>query len=335
MSVSQSHILLELRIDVSRQKKIFHKKTHTTPMEELNNVRTKHPDSKFTIQRTDDRFIGLLELNGKKYTTTYPYHKDHRYVRHKLCVALLQLAALENNHAFERLAKIQKYPVCVFGQTLQLTEDTEVEFKGSSDPNKIMHEDTAIHLSDTVVQTITAFLNTNGGSMYIGVHNGSRAVHGIKVNDIDKFALRWDGIIKTRILPRADHLVKIIPHVVVTTTTLSINEMRNIAFRKKIEDEEKDPLPLPPASPEVTTYISTLEAEFTRLQQDEPKWPSHFAKMQEPVYVLQFLVLPAATRGLYFADNIAYRRNHGANAKFGPEQLEQYYFARFKQEQKI
>ena len=322
-------LLYAAGIDVSKWEKIFHKKSHTTPMDEINKLCKKYPDAKLTINRVNslNTFHATLQLGGKKFEAQYPYHKDHRYVRHKLCFLLLQQAAPTEPLAFDGLVAIEKRPTFVFGRVMELQEDYDVEFKGSKKYDQTMDEKAVADISTSITKTICGFLNTNGGSIFVGIDDKRHCTHGIKIKSVDEFQKRWQGILKSRISPVADHLVRMQLHPVVTVNFPTTDELKRSVGPSE-DSENKGSVPNLDTS-DKGPYVASLEQTYRELLLDHKALAKNY-QQTDKVYVFQITVLPAKCSSLYFADNIAYRRHLGANETMSPQQLREFYFHQFQ-----
>jgi hypothetical protein len=315
-------VLQERKIDVLRYRKIFHQTKDTTPQEEMN----KLPGAKFTITQlkssSKDRFFeGQLDLDGKVYVIQYPYHKDHRYVRHKLCSMLLRQAMMYNEHAWKAYESIRKTPEFVFGrrfimQEQGLTEDYDLELKGAQVDNEPMPENAVCNQSGPMFQAVCAFLNTQGGSLYYGIHDKTTRIHGITVKNVDKLKQRLTGLLRTKITPAADHFVRIILHKLLIRKNPTIQEL--LADNDGDVDVEKAPL----------EYVRKLTDEVKELQKF---MPMHTLEADN-IYVLEILVNKGTQ--LYYCDNIPYRRHLAATCTMSPDQIRQVYFHEFESERK-
>lgn len=117
-----------------------------------------------------------------------------------------------------------------------------MEFKSTLRTNLYTKEiDKKIELS--ILKTITAFLNSNGGKLLIGI-NDKGEILGIekdKFENTDKFNLHFINLIKDKIGQRHLHLIKIQDILIEGKTIVNVNceKSRSPVFLKLASNEEE------------------------------------------------------------------------------------------------
>lgn len=100
------------------------------------------------------------------------------------------------------------------GRFFQSVEGPNIEIKGSKDSGTPMDEQAMLNSAKDNGQTVCAFLNTHGGSLFYGIHAKTRVIQGVRVKQSPgKAILKLGEILYHRLdsLTLA-HLVKIIAH---------------------------------------------------------------------------------------------------------------------------
>lgn len=131
----------------------------------------------------------------------YPLRKDARYVKNKLCLELLRQAAQLDERALQAYQTVSKEPL--FYRLRRLTwESDQQEFKGGPDLEKAMKMATLVGKSDDIGKTMCAFLNSKGGTLIAGVHDGTRSVQGVLSSDPDGDLLRLQSKLLEKLNPK-------------------------------------------------------------------------------------------------------------------------------------
>lgn len=154
-----------------------------------------------------------LILKEHIITRTYPSHSDYRYVKHKLLSLLLRDAAFLSVDALKAYQRISKVPVMMFKGKFLLTEDFKTEFKGPQKDIPFQSTQQMKNVMDATVETVGGFLNTDGGSIYIGIKDDGTVI-GVYSKDLDQILLWVQDKIFSVMDPRDENCICVIPHTV-------------------------------------------------------------------------------------------------------------------------
>lgn len=188
-----------------------------TPLQKLNELKEKM-QATVTYDFTRDTCTASMQFDSKDNA---PLHVscqrkgNKKYLEHKLAMLLLRAASnnLDGENktwALSALRKLEKNRSFFFGVPVDMEESDEIEFKGSKIEKRIcpLSSDQAASIKN-IEETVGAFINSNGGSIFIGVCNNGE-VCGIQEGDADKLVLRMQGKIFDKLEPReADKFVSV------------------------------------------------------------------------------------------------------------------------------
>ena len=254
-------------------KKVNFEKNRLTPLEAINVFKTKH-NAKYIIEEVIERSVlkGTLEIDQDTFKAEYPIHKHAKYAKHKLATKLLEIASMTNDTAWELYVQLQKEYKFIKGRCFELNEGYLIKFKGDSDSMQFMHQDVVRNRTSDYGKVISAFLNTKGGRLYIGIHDKTKAIQGIKISDIDNFITT---------IQKPEGNLRIALHPVANFPTLNDNNT-------SAPIRSKDPC-------EYVTYIEQKLNDMSDYIENLPKSTSDV-----DLYVLEFKVMH--TKDLTFFD---------------------------------
>eukprot|EP01040_Poterioochromonas_malhamensis_P015991 gene15991-18034_t len=309
-----AQILQLFNIDMSRYEKVIHRAEGMSPLEALNVLKTKEPSISFSIKTpefVEDTFKGSLQINEKIFKEEYDYYKDYSYGKHKLALKLLKAASFYSLAARQLLSQLSKDTLFYKGSIFNKEENLDTEFKGDSNALSTMKEGTVANRFEKYGETICAFLNTNGGSLFIGIHD-SRVIQGVEVNSCDKFKLRILGSYESRIEPDPSKLIEIYFH--------PVQQFRLYQTQ-------------PPERGLVTDdYVHYLEAELSRLQKYISTLPQSSAE-RDSLYVIEIRCTQRDPLETFLFDGRAYVRRDGSNSKMSFSELSQRIIEKYKSEE--
>lgn len=127
-----------------------------------------------------------LSIKSKTYLGV-----DKTALQHRAALHFMKQACILNDEVWRRYSLLKLEPVLRFGDNHWLQESISCEFKSSSDPSTSGSFDSAReHIKSSLSKTLCAFLNTSGGSFWVGVHN-DRTINGIHLTsaEVDKLSL--------------------------------------------------------------------------------------------------------------------------------------------------
>lgn len=180
-------------------------------------------------------------------------------------------------------------------QILVLEEGIEIEFKGSRDSVQPGTENAMMTKLSNVGETICAFLNTNGGKLYYGIHDQTYTIQGIAAKEsVDKLLLRINDSLKE------------------CFQGIVSEESVRIVLHKVIELQFEDSRALPEQSRVLDLYTKALLEKNTLLRDNLKKYS---VPWQEALVILEFVVAKHPTVVVY--NGIAYKREENANSKMG------------------
>ena len=208
------------------------KESDGTPLQFLNELVDKR-NGKLTIDiihESDNRHgIATLQMNAMKYDTetktnqhkfvttsvTYPYFTHHLYMKHKMAQLLLERLMVYDDMALQQVKKLSKRYILYEKLVYKADESYQVEFKGAAHYNnmksKVLRDKPMI---EKICKTICAFLNTNGGVMYIGIEDISKRIQGVEFDDssdLDKALLCIENALKDAISPHFSFRIESVP----------------------------------------------------------------------------------------------------------------------------
>ncbi|OQV20006.1 hypothetical protein BV898_06010 [Hypsibius exemplaris] len=169
---------------------------------------------------SNKHFWGCLKIgkdaeDARELTVTVPYIKDHRYCRNKLAVQVLEDASFYRKDIWESYKEIQKSNLFISGRIFAKEEGGRVEFKGHKDPMGSMNPKSVKELFHEIGEQVCGFLNAEGGSIYIGIHD-SGTIQGIElsVEEKDQLMLQVHSSVTNRLEPYSEQHLKFEFHMV-------------------------------------------------------------------------------------------------------------------------
>jgi len=168
-------------LDIERFKKIFHDGESLDPLEKLNNlVQQFKGDINWNMSRSPySKHYAILRVQDKTYESFYDYYKDTRYCKKKMAMELLEAWSFNSEPVSTFFEKLRKDRILYKGRIFSV-ENSETEFKGGKDPLSPVNENSVFAKSTDIGKTVCAFLNTNGGSIFFGIHDKHSVIQGVK-----------------------------------------------------------------------------------------------------------------------------------------------------------
>lgn len=244
-------------------------------------------------------FSCVLKTKKREYRSSYPYFKDHSYCKQKMAIKLLEQWGVEEEDVRVAYSALSKTNVFYRGQIFEEEEGREIEFKGSTDSARPVTETAMMNKSSVIGETICAFLNTNGGTLYYGIHDSTHIIQGVTPNEsADKLLLRISGSLKSGLqgIESGDYL--------------------HILLHKVIQLQFSDSRALPERPRVLDPYAKALEDENRLLHYHLNK---SLVPLKKDLVILEFTVAKHPTVVLY--NSIAYQREENSNSKMGFEEL--------------
>ena len=294
-------IFHQASISIEKYRKLRHAPNDRTPLEVLNRLVSLHCGPKSleinsgkpcTTTTPSIPFVARLKTNTSTYETNHPYRKDHKYCKNKLALRIMGQWAFENEDVQTKYSQLHKQTPFYRGRPFENEEGRIVEFKGAKDSAQPVKESSI----DTKVtaRTICAFLNTNGGRLYWGIHDKSHIIQGVQLDSPDKTTLTLTSSLKDNL--QGVSLLKYV----------QIHIHPVVSFIPRF--------PSPERPKEVDEYTKSLEDEVAY-------WREYFKKSSNPLQSSVFLIEIIVKRHptVVVCGNVAYERIENANhtLKFG------------------
>ncbi len=65
------------------------------------------------------------------------------------------------------------------GRTFGKKEGQSIEFKGAKDSSSFMKEMSVVNIGDAIGEELCSFLNSEGGTVFVGVHDTTNVIQGM------------------------------------------------------------------------------------------------------------------------------------------------------------
>ncbi|KAF2070922.1 hypothetical protein CYY_007766 [Polysphondylium violaceum] len=115
----------------------------------------------------------------------------------EICLDLLRQLAIKYPLAYENLLVLDPNEF-LFGLAYNKMEGDRIEFKGPESDNMPMSIKTLKNNFGKYLKTVCAFLNTNGGSLYIGIIDKSRKIVGVEITETQLDELQQYLVLKLK-----------------------------------------------------------------------------------------------------------------------------------------
>ncbi|KAI9142205.1 hypothetical protein BKA69DRAFT_292044 [Paraphysoderma sedebokerense] len=177
--------------------------TKSTPVEIINNLTQTINGAVEWVEdeSTDGGHIisAKWDVGSGSQIEVPPYgpYKDKSYAKNKVAMKLLQHASFRDQRIWEAYRGISKI-MFREGQIADMHEGVDVELKGCKENIRITSTKAKTLLKDHF-EGLAAMLNTQGGSLYLGIHGKTNHVQGVllSIQDVDEINLLFSNLWKT------------------------------------------------------------------------------------------------------------------------------------------